>query len=132
MSIVNLNRVVVTGQLAADPELETLPSGLPVCTLRLQVHRRRQDPETGAWGERIVHLDVASFGNRAEIMARFLYVGRQVAVDGWLDVRAMDGDVSHVRIVAENVQFIGAPPDDVRASSETRDASVPALALAVS
>lgn len=130
MSIVNLNRVVLTGQLTADPELEALPSGFLVCAFQVQVHRRRQDPDTGAWGERIVHLDVVAFGNLAESTARYLYAGRQVAVDGWLDVRTRDGVAHEVRIVADNVQFIGAPPDDVRVRSNRTDAPAPVLALA--
>ena len=35
----NINRVILTGNLTADPELSTLPSGTSVCRLRLAVNR---------------------------------------------------------------------------------------------
>ncbi len=116
MTVINLNRVVLTGQISGgDPQLETLPSGFPMCAFEVEVHRRRQDPDTGVWGERIVHVDVAIFGSYAESTARYLYVGRPVAIDGWLDVRTADRErdnfVRQMRVVADTVQFIGAPPD---------------------
>jgi len=130
MSVVNLNRVCLTGRLTRDPRLETLPSGLPVCEIELEVHRRWQDRETGAWGERIVLLDVVAFGTLAEAIARYLYAGREIGVDGWLDVRTREGGHDRqVRVMIDTMQFIGAPPELARESSRVDRTEVGELVM---
>ena len=47
----NINRVVLTGNLTADPELRPLPSGTSVGRLRLAVNTRRKNSQTGDWGD---------------------------------------------------------------------------------
>ena len=46
----NINRVVLTGNLTADPELRPTPSGTSVARLRLAVNTRRPNSSTGTWG----------------------------------------------------------------------------------
>ena len=43
----NINRVTITGNLTADPVLNSLPSGTSVCDLRVTVNGRRKDNESG-------------------------------------------------------------------------------------
>ena len=43
MAATNINRVVMTGNLTADPELRSLPSGTSVCKLRVACNTRRKD-----------------------------------------------------------------------------------------
>ena len=47
MSQVNINRVVLTGNLTADPDLRNLPSGTSVCRLRVACNTRRKDSASG-------------------------------------------------------------------------------------
>ena len=47
MSQVNINRVVITGNLTADPELRNLQSGTSVCKLRVACNTRRKDSASG-------------------------------------------------------------------------------------
>lgn len=110
----NINHVVLTGRLTSDPELRALPSGRSVCELRMAVNIRRRDA-SGEWGERPNFFDVVVYGANGENVARHLYKGRPVAVDGRLDWReweAEDGRIAQaVRVVASTVQFLGAPPN---------------------
>ena len=47
MGTVNINRVVITGNLTRDPELRSLPSGMSVCKLGIACNTRRKDQSSG-------------------------------------------------------------------------------------
>jgi len=59
---VNINRVVLTGILTADPELRPTPGGTPVARLRLAVNTRRRNSSTGTWEEKPKYFDVIVWG----------------------------------------------------------------------
>lgn len=111
----SINRVVLVGNLTRDPELKQLPSGTPLCSLRIAVNSRRKD-ETGQWTDKPNYFSVSVFGNQAESCSQYLSKGRPVAIDGRLDWReweAKDGSGKResVEIVAESVQFLGSRGD---------------------
>jgi single-strand DNA-binding protein len=85
MAATNINLVVLTGNLTADPELRALPSGTAVCRLRVAVNDRvkRQDE----WRDVPYYFDVVVWAGMAENCARYLSKGRGVAVDGKLTWR---------------------------------------------
>jgi single-stranded DNA-binding protein len=62
----NINRVVLTGNLTADPELRSLPSGTSVCRLRLAVNTRRKDSATGEYVDAAVNTAAARSAQRAQ------------------------------------------------------------------
>ena len=106
----NINRVVLTGNLTADPELRPLPSGASVGRLRLAVNTRRKNGQTGEWEERANYFDVTVWGAQAETCAQYLAKGRPVAIDGRLEWREWEQDGQKrqaVQVIAENVQFLG-------------------------
>jgi single-strand DNA-binding protein len=115
---VNINRVVLTGNLTADPELRPTLSGTPVVRLRLAVNTRRRNSSTGTWEEKANYFDVTVWGAQAERCERYLSKGRPVAVDGrleWREYEARDGSKRQaVEIIAESVQFLG-PTSDAQA-----------------
>ena len=112
MAASNINRVIITGNLTADPELRSLPSGTSICKLRVACNTRRKDAATGEWGEKPNYFDVTVWGNQGENCAQYLAKGRPVAVDGRLDWReweAKDGSKRQsVDIIADSVQFLGS------------------------
>ena len=114
MAGVNINRVVLTGNLTRDPELRTTSGGTSVCSLRLAVNTRRKD-ETGQWVDNPNYFDITVWGNQGERCAQYLAKGRPVAVDGRLDWRewdAQDGTKRQaVEIIADSVQFLGSRQD---------------------
>ncbi len=111
----NINRVILTGNLTADPELSTLPSGTSVCRLRLAVNRRYKDQSSGEWTEKPNYFDIKVWGAQGENCANYLSKGRPVAVDGrleWSEWEAQDGSKrSKVEVVADTVQFLGSRGD---------------------
>jgi single-strand DNA-binding protein len=114
--VANINRVILTGNLTADPELSTLPSGTSVCRLRLAVNRRYKDQSSGEWTEKPNYFDIKVWGAQGENCAQYLSKGRPVGVDGRLDWREWEakdggGKRESVEIVAESVQFLGSRGD---------------------
>ena len=115
MAATNINRVVMTGNLTADPELRSLPSGTSVCSLRIACNTRRKDQASGEWVDKPNYFNVTVWGAQGENAARYLSKGRPVAIDGrleWREWEAQDGTKrSAVDIIADSVQFLGPRED---------------------
>jgi single-strand DNA-binding protein len=111
----NINRVVLTGNLTADPELRSLPSGMSVCKLRVACNTRRKDNSTGEWVDKPNFFDITVWGAQGENCARFLSKGRPVAIDGRLEWREWESEQGGKRqaidIIADAVQFLGGRDD---------------------
>jgi len=109
----NINRVVITGNLTADPELRSLPSGGTLCKLRIACNTRRRNAASGEWEDKPNYFNVTVWGGQAENAARYLSKGRPVAIDGrleWREWQAEDGSKRQtIDIIAENIQFLGPP-----------------------
>jgi single-strand DNA-binding protein len=121
---VNINRVTITGNLTADPDLRSLNSGTAVCSLRVAVNGRRKNA-SGEWEDKPNYFTVTVWGAQGENCNRFLSKGRPVAIDGRLDWREWQDNAGNkrqsVEIVADTVQFLGdgqgggdrpPPPED--------------------
>jgi single-strand DNA-binding protein len=115
MAATNINRVIITGNLTADPELRSLPSGTSVCKLRVACNTRRKDNSTGEWVDKPNYFDVTVWGAQGENCARYLSKGRPVAIDGRLEWREFDDREGNKRqaidIIADAVQFLGGRDD---------------------
>jgi single-strand DNA-binding protein len=109
----NINRVIITGNLTADPELRSLPSGTSVCKLRIAVNTRRKDGQSGEWIDKPNYFDVTVWGAQGENCARYLSKGRGAAIDGRLEWREWQDQQGNkrqsVEIVADSVQFLSGP-----------------------
>ena len=115
MAATNINRVVMTGNLTADPELRSLPSGMSVCSLRIACNTRRKNGSTGEWEDKPNYFNVTVWGAQGENAARYLSKGRPVAIDGrleWREWEAQDGTKRQATdIIADSVQFLGSRDD---------------------
>lgn len=105
----NINRVIVTGNLTRDPELRNTASGTPVCSLRIACNTRRKQGDE--WVEKPNFFDVTVWGKQGENCATYLEKGRPIAVDGRLEWREFDDREGNkrqaVEIIADSVQFLG-------------------------
>lgn len=108
-----INRVTVVGNLTRDPEVKELPSGTKVAELGIAVNDRRK--VDGDWTDVVSFFDVTVFGNQAEACGQYLSRGKPVAVDGKLEQQRREtpeGKRSKVKIIANQVQFLGSKDDD--------------------
>ncbi len=110
----NLNKVMIIGNLTADPELRQTPKGTPVTELRLAVNRYiGGGQEGGERREETTFLDVTCWGRLGEIAASYLSKGRPVFIEGRLQMDTWEDKQtgqkrSRIRIIAENLQLIGS------------------------
>jgi single-strand DNA-binding protein len=80
----NINVVVLTANLAADPELRTTPSGAVVCSLRVANSVRRRRGEQ--WVDKPSFFDVEVWGKQAEACGQWLRKGSRVVVHGEIEI----------------------------------------------
>ena len=110
-----INRITIGGNLTADPELRSLPSGTSVCKLRIANNRRWKNGQTGEWQDRVGFYDVTVWGAQGENCARYLSRGRPIMVAGELQWREWEtpegGKRQAVDIIADAVQFLGGRDD---------------------
>lgn len=107
-----MNKVILIGNLAADPESRTTQSGVQQCTLRLAVQRRFANQQ----GQREADFfNVVCWRQTAEFAARYLSKGRKIAVEGSIQNRsytAQDGSKRYVtEINAERIESLDRAPD---------------------
>ncbi len=127
----NLNRVTITGNLVADPEIKYLPSGTAVAKLRVAVNNNYKD-KSGEWKEDTCFIDVDVWAQRAERINETCRKGSKILVEGslredtWED---REGNKrSKIKIRAFHAEHIGeprgaGPPGG--ASEEAVDSDVP-------
>jgi single-strand DNA-binding protein len=114
MAGVNINRVIVTGNLTRDPELRTTPSGLSICKLGIAVNGRRKNGQTGEWEDKANFFRVTVFGAQGERCQEYLKKGRPVAIDGrleWSQYEREGQKIESIDIIADSVQFLGSRED---------------------
>lgn len=103
-----MNKVILIGRLTADPELRYTPNGAAVCSFRIAVDR----PFNSQSGERGADfINIVVWNKAAENTAKYMSKGRQIAVDGRLQIRSYDGNDGQRRwvteVVADRVEFLG-------------------------
>ena len=102
----DVNRVTLSGRLAADPELKYLPSGTAVANLRLASNRTYTS--NGERREEALFVDVEVYGKPAEAVAQHKAKGAFLIVDGRLRQNTWERDGqrhSRLLVVADQVSF---------------------------
>jgi len=107
----SVNKVIVIGNLGANPDIRALPSGQNVANFSLATTERFTD-RNGAKQERTDWHRIVAFGRLADTCDRFLSKGRQVYIEGRLITRqyeAKDGSGKRYRteIVARQLRLLG-------------------------
>ncbi|MCS6767056.1 MAG: single-stranded DNA-binding protein [Candidatus Protistobacter heckmanni] len=107
----SINKVILVGNLGANPETRYLPSGDAVSNIRLATTDRYKDKSSGEWKESTEWHRIAFFGKLAEIAGQYLKKGSQVYVEGKIRTRKWqdkDGqDKYSTEIVADVMQMLG-------------------------
>ncbi len=106
-----INKVILVGNLGADPETRYTTSGGAVTNLRLATSEQWRDKQTGENQERTEWHRVVLFGKLGEIAGEYLKKGRQVYIEGSLRTNKYtdkDGVERYTTdIVASEMQMLG-------------------------
>jgi len=104
----NLNKAIIVGNLTADPEARTTPSGQQVCTIRVATNRVWTD-QNGAKQQKTEFHTVVLWRRLAEIASQYLKKGNLVLIEGHLETRSWDDQSGNKRyrteIIAESMQL---------------------------
>ena len=101
-----MNKVVLVGRLARDPELRTTQSGTNVVSFTVACDRRfaRQGEERQA-----DFISCVAWNKTAEFISRYFTKGMRIALDGRIQTRSYDDQNGNKRfvteVVAEDVEF---------------------------
>jgi len=108
----SLNKVILIGNLTADPELRYTPSGTARVRFSIAINRQYKD-SSGQLQQEVTFVPIVAWGAQAENCANYLSKGRSVAVEGRLRIDSFENAEGErkkvVEVVAQNVQFLGGP-----------------------
>lgn len=108
----SLNKVFLFGNLTRAPELRYTPGGMAVCEFGLAVNRKYMSNNQEK--EETCFVNIVVWGKQGESCQRYLEKGSTAMIEGRLqldqwDDRETGKKRSILRVVAERVQFVGAP-----------------------
>ena len=117
-----LNKVILLGNLTADPELTYTGSGVARGKFRLAINRQYKD-SAGETQQDVTFVPIATWGKLAENCANYLSKGKPVAIEGRLRIYSFDNPegerIYATEVVAQNVQFLnGSSGRNVPASDD--------------
>lgn len=103
----SFNKVILIGNLVADPELKKTQSGVSVTSFRIAVNRRytRQGEQ-----QQTDFIDIVAWRERAEFVTRFFTKGKPILVCGQLQTRTWTDNNGQKRyateVVADELSFV--------------------------
>ncbi len=106
-----INKVIIVGNLGADPDSRAMPSGNAVTNISVATSESWNDKDTGEKQEKTEWHRVVFFNRLAEIAAQYLRKGSQVYVEGKIQTRKWEDKEGNERwtteIVANQMQMLG-------------------------
>jgi single-strand DNA-binding protein len=121
-----INKVILVGNLGADPETRAMPSGMTVCNVRIATTESWKDRQSGEQQERTEWHRVALFGRLGEIAGEYLHKGSQVYIEGSLRTRKWQDKQGQERytteIIASDMQMLGGRGGGMGAGSGAPEA----------
>lgn len=103
----DLNKVLLYGNLTRDPEIRALPSGMNVVNFSIATNRVFRDRD-GKKQEQTDFHNIVVFGRQADTVNQYLKKGSGVFVEGRLQTRSWEKDgkkMYRTEVVADRVQF---------------------------
>jgi single-strand DNA-binding protein len=118
----SVNKVILVGNLGADPELRYTSSGTPVASFSLAT-REQWTNKGGEKGEKTEWHKIVAWGRLGEICGEYLHKGKQVYIEGRLQTRSWedrDGNKRYsTEIVAQTMQMLGPAGKEGRVESKS-------------
>ncbi len=119
-----INKVILVGNLGADPETRYTPSGKAITTIRMATSESWKDKQSGEQQERTEWHRVKFFGRLAEIAGEYLRKGGQVYIEGKLRTDEYEKDGIKrwsTDIIADEMQMLGSRADAGAGGGERRE-----------
>ena len=88
----NINHVVISGNLTHNPELRTISSGTSILNMQIACNERKKNKSTGEWEDHPNFLSVVLFGQKADFFAHRVEKGMKVVIEGKLRIGQWERD----------------------------------------
>ena len=114
-----VNKVILVGNLTADPDVKATPKGTYVAKMRLATNHYLGKDESGNRKEEPEYHSLVAFGKTAEFAGQYLKKGRSLYVEGRLHTSSWDDQAGQKRyrteVVVEEIKFVGHKPAEAAA-----------------
>lgn len=131
------NKIILIGNLTADPEIRYTPQGTPVGTIRLACTEKYRTKSSTELKEETLFINCIVWGNQATTVQQYLKKGSRCFVDGRLMIRDYEKDgikrwITEVRV--QNIKFLSSktegsqaikPPATAQQSTNDEDDLIP-------
>ena len=112
----SFNKVILVGNLTRDPQVKYTTGGTAVAELGLAVSRQWFDKQSNTKKEETTFVDVTLWGRTAEVAGEYLAKGKQVLIEGRLQLDTWDDREtglkrSKLKVVGENMTMLGSRGD---------------------
>ncbi len=104
----SFNKVILIGNMTADPELKQTTSGVSVCSFSIAVNRRFAKGEQGQ--QNVDFINIVTWRQQAEFVSRYFKKGNPILICGQLQTRTWNDNQGQKRyateVVADEVSFV--------------------------
>lgn len=128
----NLNRVLLAGNLTRDPQVRFFANEKAVADFGLAINRRSKTAD-GQTKDETTFLDCEAWGRDAELIGQYMTKGKGIFIEGRLKLETWDDKKdgskrSKIKVVVERFQFVGDGKGERQAgdAGEADDAPPPA------
>ena len=124
-----INKVILLGNLGADPELRTTAGGDAVVTISIATSDSWKDKNTGEEQQKTEWHRVVFFRRMAEVVGQYLKKGSSVYIEGQLQTNSYEDKNTgekkfSTQIVARDMQMLGSRNSSETQSNSTEEASM--------
>ena len=104
----SFNKVILIGNMTADPELKQTSAGTSVCSFSIAINRRFAKPDQGQ--QNVDFINIVTWRQQAEFVSRYFKKGNPILVCGQLQTRTWNDNQGQKRyateVVADEVSFV--------------------------
>ena len=105
----SFNKVILIGNMTADPELKQTASGVSVCSFSIAVNRRFAKAEQGQ--QNVDFINIVTWRQQAEFVSRYFKKGNPILICGQLQTRTWDNQGQKryaTEVIADEVSFVAS------------------------
>lgn len=115
-----VNKILLVGNMAADPEVKATPKGTYVAKFRVATNTYMGKEEDGSNREQTEFHNVVAFGKTAEFVGQYLHKGRLIFVEGRVQTSSWEDTAGVKRyrteVVVDSLKPLGARPQEAAAA----------------
>jgi single-strand DNA-binding protein len=117
-----INKVILVGNLTADPEVRATPKGVYVANVRMATNTYIGKDESGNAKQATEFHHLVLFARLAEVAGEYLRKGKQIYVEGRLQTSSWDDAASGAKkyrteVIVEDMKMLGGKPQEATAAA---------------